>query len=36
VPSHSLQFLAKQEAEISVHNESFALSSPSIPCQTKE
>jgi hypothetical protein len=36
MPSHCLQFLAKQEAEISVRNESFALSSPPIPCQTNK
>jgi hypothetical protein len=36
VPSHRLKFLAKQGAEIGVCNESFALSSPSIPCQTNK
>jgi hypothetical protein len=28
MPSHCLKFLAKQEAEIGIRNESFALSSP--------
>jgi hypothetical protein len=36
LPSHCLKFLAKQEAEIGVCNESFAISSPSIPCQTNK